>query len=155
MVRLSDLPEDEREHLLGKQLPPLPGRPWVAPARPLRERRIALITTAGLQRRDQDAFALADASYRVLPADATGADLVMSHSSVNFDRSGFCEDVNVAFPIDRFRDLAREGVIGSLASNHYSFMGAGLLPEAWEGPARHLAGILRRDEVDAAFLTPV
>ena len=79
----------------------------------------------------------------------------MSHSSVNFDRSGFQEDVNLVFPIDRFRELAEEGVVRSLASNHYSFMGAGLLPEAYAAPARGLAKVLKRDGVDTAFLTPV
>ena len=46
-------------------------------------------------------------------------------------------------------------MIGGLASNHFSFMGAGLLPEAYEAPARDLARILHREGVDTAFLTPV
>ncbi len=155
MVRLSDLPEDERAHLLDKNLGPLGPPAWVAPGRPLRERRVALVTTAGLHRRDDAGFDLTDASYRVLPGELRAADLVMSHSSVNFDRSGFAEDVNLVFPIDRFRELAEEGVIGGLASNHFSFMGAGLLPEAYAAPARDLARILHREGVDTAFLTPV
>lgn len=155
MVRLSDLPDYERAHLLEKNLAPLGRTPWVAPGTPLAQRKVALVTTAGLHRRTDTAFDLTDATYRVLPGDLTGADLVMSHSSVNFDRSGFQEDVNLVFPIDRFRELAEEGVVRSLASNHYSFMGAGLLPEAYAAPARGLAKVLHRDGVDTAFLTPV
>ena len=155
MVRLSDLPEHERAHLLDKNLGPLGPPAWVPPGKPLAERRVALVTTAGLHRRADAAFELTDASYRVLPGELQGSDLVMSHSSVNFDRSGFAEDVNLVFPIDRFRELADEGAIGGLASNHFSFMGAGLLPEAYEAPARDLARILHRDGVDTAFLTPV
>ena len=155
MVRLSDLPEHERTHLLDKNLGPLGPPAWVPPGKPLRERRVALVTTAGLHRRDDPAFELTDASYRVLPGELKASDLVMSHSSVNFDRTGFAEDVNLVFPIDRFRELAREGVIGGLASNHFSFMGAGLLPAAYEAPVRDLARILHRDAVDAVFLTPV
>lgn len=155
MVRLSDLPEHERAHLLSKNLGPLGPPAWVPPGKPLRERRIALVTTAGLHRRADAAFELTDASYRVLPGALQGSDLVMSHSSVNFDRSGFAEDVNLVFPIDRFRELAEEGVIAGLASNHFSFMGAGLLAEAYEGSTRDLARILHRDAVDAVFLTPV
>ena len=155
MVRLSDLPEHERAHLLDKNLAPLTPPGWVPPGKPRRERRVALVTTAGLHRREDAAFELTDASYRVLPGELHASDLVMSHSSVNFDRSGFAEDVNLVFPIDRFRELADEGVIGGLASNHYSFMGAGLLPEAYEAPVRDLARILHRDAVDTVFLTPV
>jgi D-proline reductase (dithiol) PrdB len=46
----------------------------------------------------------------------------MTHSSVNFDRTGFQEDLNIVFPIDRFKELEDEGFIGSLASINYSFM---------------------------------
>lgn len=155
MVRLSDLPENERAHLLSKNLGPLEPPAWVPRGQPLAERRIALVTTAGLHRREDSAFELTDASYRVLPGELAASDLVMSHSSVNFDRSGFAEDVNLVFPIDRFRELAEEGAIAGLASNHFSFMGAGLLPEAYEASARDLARILHRDGVDTAFLTPV
>lgn len=155
MVRLSDLPEYEREHLLEKNMAPLGPTPWVAPGRPLAERRVVLITTAGLHFRDDAAFEFADASYRVIPGDLDGSELVMSHSSVNFDRSGFQEDVNLVFPIDRFRELVRDGIVGSLASVHFSFMGAGLLPEFYRESVKKLARILRQDEVDTAFLTPV
>ena len=155
MVRLSDLPDHERAHLLDKNLGPLEPPAWVPPGKPLGERRVALVTTAGLHRRGDAAFELTDATYRVLPGELGATDLVMSHSSVNFDRSGFAEDVNLVFPIDRFRELAEEGVIGGLASNHFSFMGAGLLPEAYAASARDLARILHADGVDTAFLTPV
>ena len=155
MVRLSDLPETERRHLLAKNGATLGPTPWVAPAKPLPEMRIALITTAGLHFRDNPAFDFTDASFRPIAGDEDADDLVMTHSSVNFDRSGFAEDVNLVFPIDRFRELAAANKIGSLASVHYSFMGAGLLPEAYQQPAAQVAGLLKRDRVDAVFLTPV
>ena len=47
MVRLSDLPEYEREHLLAKSLPPLGPPVWVTAQKSLSEMRVALITTAG------------------------------------------------------------------------------------------------------------
>ena len=155
MVRLSDLPEYEREHLLSKALPPLRPPAWVAPTKPIAKMRIALITTAGLHFRDAQAFTFTDASFRPIPVEADAADLVMSHSSVNFDRSGFAEDVNLVYPIDRFRELEAAGQIGSLADIHYSFMGAGLTPDAYEETASQVAGMLKQDNVDAVFLTPV
>jgi hypothetical protein len=69
----------------------------------------------------------------------------MSHSSVNFDKTGFTEDVNIVFPIDRFSELSEGGQIGSLASVHYSFMGAGLMPRAYAESASQVAGLLKQD----------
>ena len=155
MVRLADLPDYERAHLLQKCDPPLGPPAWVAPTRPLSELRIALITTAGLHFRDDEAFGLMDHGFRPIGGDEDPDNLVMSHSSVNFDRSGFQEDINTVFPLARFRELQRHGAIGSLASVHYSFMGAGLPPAAYEQSARGLAGMLKQDRVDAVFLTPV
>ncbi len=155
MVRLSDLPDYEREHLLAKNLPPPGPAVWVAPAKRLSDMRIALITTAGLHYRDDQAFNLADATFRPIDGREDTDKLVMSHSSVNFDKSGFAEDVNVVFPLQRFRELESEGAIGSLATVHYSFMGAGLLPDAYEKSASQVAGLLKQDKVDAVFLTPV
>ena len=117
--------------------------------------RIALITTAGLHFRDEEAFDFADATFRPIPGDEDANNLIMSHSSANFDRSGFAEDVNLVFPIDRFKELADDGSIGSLAEVHYSFMGAGLEPRAFEESAAQVAGLLKQDQVDAVFLTPV
>ena len=155
MVRLADLPDYERDHLLAKNLPPLGPPVWTRPSRPLSNMRVALITTAGLHFRDDAAFEFADSTLRPISADENANDLVTSHSSANFDRSGFAEDVNLVFPIDRFRELAARGHIGSLASVHYSFMGAGLTPQACEASAGQVAGLLHRDRVDAVFLTPV
>lgn len=155
MVRLTDLPEYERDHLLSKNMPPIGPESWTKPEKPLAQMRVALITTAGLHFRDEEAFDFADATFRPIPGDADANNLIMSHSSVNFDRSGFAEDVNLVFPIDRFKELATDGVIGSLADVHYSFMGAGLLPEVYETSSADVAGLLKHDQVDAVFLTPV
>ena len=155
MVRLSDLPDYEREHLLSKNMPPLGPAVWTATNKPLNEMRFALITTAGLHYRGDAAFQLADSTFRPIDASEEASDLVMSHSSVNFDRSGFTEDVNLVFPIERFSELEASGHIGSVADIHYSFMGAGLPPTAYEQSASQVAGLLKKDNVDAVFLTPV
>ncbi len=158
MVRLADLPEWEREHLLnlGRRAPTFTTRPWVhGPA--LRERRVALISTAGLHRRGDRSFGSGAGAteYRVIPSDTAASELVMSHISVNFDRTGYRQDVNVVLPVDRLRELADEGAIGSVADYHYSFMGAPFPPTQFEHTARQLAGLLKRDGVDAAVLCPV
>jgi D-proline reductase (dithiol) PrdB len=155
MVRLIDLPEYERDHLIGKNLLPLGPACWTKPEKPVEEMRVAIITTAGLHFRDEEAFDFTDATFRPIPSDEDADNLIMSHSSANFDRSGFAEDVNLVFPIDRFKELATDGAIGSVADVHYSFMGAGLMPEAYEKSVAQVADLLKRDQVDAAFLTPV
>ena len=155
MVRLSDLPDYEREHLLSKNMPPLGPLVWTTPTKPVKEMRIALITTAGLHYRDDPAFELVDATFRPIDGREGPDNLVMSHSSVNFDKTGFAEDVNIVFPLGRFKELAANRVIGSVADVHYSFMGAGLLPGAYEGGAVQVAGLLKQDKVDAVFQTPV
>lgn len=154
MVRLADLPEYEARHLTAKPCVPFPTTPFVA-GPPLAERRVAIVTTAGLHQRDAPRFDLSDTGYRVIPGDVTGADLVMSHTSVNYDRTGFMADVNVVFPIDRLREMERAGEIGSLAAYHYSMMGALWEPGESESTARRIAGLLKQDQVDAALLVPV
>ena len=158
MVRLADLPETERKGHLDRvsTLPKFPDRPWVhGPA--LAKRRVALVTTAGLHLRADKAFDTGGAGidYRVIPGDAAPADLVMSHASVNFDRTGFQSDWNVVFPLDRLKDLVRDKVVGATAAFHYSFMGAIPQVTRYEPKARELAALLKADHVDAVLLTPV
>lgn len=153
MVRLSDLSEFEAGHLLDLPCPVNEDSPWTMPP-PLTELRVALVTTSGLSRRDDETFRPGAADYRVIPDDVDSSDLIMSHVSTNYDRSGFQQDINIVFPIDRLHELAAAGVIGSSASLHYSFMGA-TEPEKMEANARELAGLLKEDGVNAVLLTPV
>ena len=121
---------------------------------PLARRKVALVTTAGLQVRGDLPFRAGSSDYRVIPRDTPAADIVMSHLSVNYDRTGFQEDINVVLPVDRIRELHEQGVVGALAEYDYSFMGAASIT-AIEPKARELAGLLKRDGVDAAVLIPV
>ncbi len=154
MVRLGDMHPDDAAHLLAKACPAYDTEPFVS-GPPLPERRVAIVSTAGLHRRTDRAFHLVDTDYRVLPGDVGAEDLVMGHSSVNFDRSGFQQDVNVVFPIDRLRELAAAGEIGSVAAFHYALMGATWEPHEIEPTAREIAGLLKEDGCNAALLVPV
>ena len=157
MVRLADLTPGEREHLIHKtsEFKGFTGRPWVrGPA--LAKRRVAIITTSGIHRIGDRPFAdgAAAADYRVIPGTVKAEELVMSHLSTNFDRTGFQQDINVVFPIDRLHEIAGEGKVGAVADFHYSFMGAAPV-RTLEPKARELAGLLKKDRVDAVLLTPV
>jgi len=157
MPRLESLGEWERELLLDmlKEIPAYEGQPWVAGG-PLARRRVAIISTAGIHQAGDAPYAdgMAAHDYRVIPADVQADQLVMSHLSSNYDRTGFQQDANVVFPIDRLQELAAEGVIGSVADFHYAFMGAARLA-GLEPKVRQVAGLLKRDAVDAVLLTPV
>ncbi len=155
MARLGEFSIPEQKHHLDKirDLPDFGPTPFV-PGPPLSERRVAIVTTSGVHVRGDRPFDIGAADYRVIPGDTPAADLLMSHSSVNFDRSGFQEDINVVFPIDRLRELNAGGVVGSVADFHYSFMGAAPI-RALEPKARELAALLKKDRVDAVLLTPV
>ena len=147
------MPEWEREYLSKLPCPSFDTMPW-AQGPPLSERRVAMITTAGLQRRGDPPFMEDSADFRVIPGDVDASDLVMSHISVNFDRSAFQQDLNTIFPIDRLKELAAEGHIGSVADYHYAFMGA-TDPTEMEPAARHVARLMKGDAVDAVLLVPV
>ena len=115
---------------------------------------MAIVSSAGLTVRGDRVFRGRDADYRAIPSTTPASDLLCSHISINFDRNGFQEDWNVVFPLDRLRELAAEGAIGSVAAAHYSFMGATDPVQMVDG-AREVAGKLKADNVDAVLLTSV
>jgi D-proline reductase (dithiol) PrdB len=153
MVRMEQLSQIEREVIMILVPPSFETQPWVS-GPPLSQRRVALINTAGLiLRHDRPFMVDPDDYYRVIPGDVQASDLVLSHPSPGFDRSAFQRDWNVVFPLDRLRELAAEGIIGSVADYHYSV--GTIMPEAMEAPAREIADLLKKDKVDAVLLLPV
>lgn len=153
MARLERMMEPMKSHLAKLPCPSFENQPWVS-GKPLAERRISLISTAGVQRRGDRPFEGMTGDYRVIPGEIKASDLVMTHISTNFDRTGFQQDWNVVFPLDRLHELVAEGVIGSVAAYHYSFMGA-TDPAEMEPAARNLAVLLKGDRVDGVILVPV
>jgi D-proline reductase (dithiol) PrdB len=147
------MPEHLANALINQELPTYDTTPWVE-VRTLEDSKIAIISTAGLHRSEDAPFVAGAGDYRVIPDDEDMSNLMMSHLSTNFDRTGFFQDVNTAFPIDRLHDLNEMGVIGSVASRHYSFMGA-TPPHMMEPVAKDLAELLKQDGVDAVILVPV
>jgi len=153
MTRLDRLPSYEREHLLALPCPDYEETALVkGPG--LKDRKVALISTAGLQRRDDRPFGMGADDYRIIASDTPPSEIVMSHISTNYDRTGYQQDINVVFPLQRLKELVKEGEIGSVAQYHYSFMGA-TDPTAMEMRARELARIMRAEGVDAVLLVPV
>ena len=159
MPRLEHLPELRRNDTLTFPAQMNEGSPWTPLRRPLSEARVAIVTTAGLHLRGQPPFVTdhrsPDQSYRRLPSDALPAEIVQSHTSIGFDRSGIQRDLNVTYPVDRLRELQERGFIGNLAKDFYSFMGA---LRKWDRLEREsgpeVAALLKQDGVDVVLLTP-
>ncbi len=128
--------------------------------KPLSESRFALVTTAGLRTPLQTDFDYknkkGDTSYREIPNTIETRTLTESHRSYAFDHKGIQSDINLAFPLDRLRELESKNVIGELNHRHFSFMGSivgpGLLIQE---TAPQVARLLSEDKVDAVLLTPV
>jgi D-proline reductase (dithiol) PrdB len=152
-VRLSDLPAAMAKRLAELECPDFKTRPWTA-GPPLNQRRVAIVSSAGLVVRGEKVFRGRDPDFRAIPAATRPDQLLMSHISINHDRTGFQEDRNVVFPLDRLSEMAVEGEIGSVAATHYSFMGA-TDPAQMQDYAREVAGRLKEDHVDAVILSPV
>ena len=108
MARLENYPEAVRNHLLKLPCPTFDSTPFNRPI-PMKEQRVALVSTAGLHLRGDRPFGLGDADHRLIPRDAPANHMVMSHISTNFDRTGYLQDLNVVFPLERLNDLARNG----------------------------------------------
>lgn len=156
MVRLSDLHATEAEHLRARAaaMPELPCERWLTP-KPLAESTVALVSTCGMHRRDDPPFTPGAVDYRLLPRGVDWGDVLVSHISANFDRSGLADDPNVAMPLDRLEDLAAAGEIGGVSRWHYTFMGAMPAPQNFEATGNEVGRLLAADGVDVALLVPI
>jgi D-proline reductase (dithiol) PrdB len=115
---------------------------------------VAIVSSAALIQRGDKPFPFGSAECRFLPASVPNGDILISHVSINFDRTGFQRDLNVVYPIDRLRELAADGVIGGVAETHYTVMGS-TDPAGMTEAADQIAGQLRQERIDAVLLSPV
>ena len=162
MPRLEYLDERTRRAILYFPCEENDTTPWTPLSRDLTQCRVALVTSAAIHLRSDEPFPAADSaegdsSYRVIPSTAGVSDIIQSHLSIGFDRTGFYRDVNVVFPIERLREMAERGEIGSEAESHYSFHGA---TQRNSGPmvremGPSIASRLKEDGVNLVLLTPV
>jgi len=134
--------------------------PWTPLKKPLSECRVALVSSAGFVLPGQEPFddekRGGDPSFREIPADVDVATLVDTHRSQSFDHSGMRSDANLAFPLDRLRELAESGRIGRVNRRYLSFMGSLTATGAFvRDTAPAAAKLLVEDGVDVALLVPV
>jgi D-proline reductase (dithiol) PrdB len=153
MARLEDIPQPTRDAVLAVPCPSFDTRPFVAGPK-LAQRRVAIVSSAALIRRGETPFAFGSTECRFLPASVPTDEILISHVSINFDRTGFQRDLNVVYPIERLRELAADGLIGGVADTHYTVMGSSD-PAGMTAAVEQIAGQLRQERIDAVLLSPV
>ena len=153
MVVLATVPEPERTVIADLDCPRYASTPITDPP-PREQRQVTIVSSAGLILRGERPMLARDPGYRSIPEDIADTDILCSHVSTNFDRTGFQQDLNVMLPRDRLRELVVDGDIGQAADTHYAFMGA-TPPEALEDKAHELGGKLLALGVNTVVLAPV
>lgn len=134
--------------------------PWTPLPKPLGECRLALVSSAAFVAPGQQPFDESvrggDVSFRHIPSDLNAAELTDTHRSDAFDHTGMRRDPNLAFPIDRVRELAERRRIASVTPRHLSLMGSITAPgRLVRDTAPEAARQLVADGVDVALLIPV
>ena len=131
--------------------------PFTPLDRELSKSTIALVTAAGVHRKDQTPFNIAaelgDLTFRIISGDAQTSDLMVTHH--HYDHADADQDVNVVFPLDILRELHAEGFIGGVAKQHIGYMGYTMqLKQMYEETAPAIAEeINKRSRADAVVLT--
>lgn len=134
--------------------------PWTPFNTPLQKAKVAFITTGGVYRCEDAPFDIhneeyGDPSYRVIPTETSPEALCVKHH-LGLVGAGKDGDTNHLLPLRVGGSLLQEGIIGALATEHYSFMG--YIPctqPLVERTAPEIASRLRGEQVDVAILVPV
>jgi len=127
--------------------------PYTPRTRELHETVFALVTTAGVHLRNQEAFDVAgDNSWRIIPGDAEADQLMVTHD--HYDHHDADQDINCVFPLERLRELAAEGLIAGVSNKHLGFMGyTQNFRDLYERAAPEMAKIILRSKADGVVLT--
>ena len=133
------------------------GAPLHRPAKTLSECRVAILVSGGISECSMPAFdPMARNDHRVdaISSDAP-ADGFQIHDAY-YDHSDADRDINCVFPIERLREMAARGEIGSVAPRHWSgFMGRIYnRTKVIEESAPAFAEKLREDAVDVLLAAP-
>lgn len=160
MARIDDLPLWLRTVMKTYPWRHIDPVPCASLRKPVAECRVALVTTAGLVPPNEPPFDASirggDYTYRVIPSNLDVRSLADFHRSTSFDHSGIARDRNLAFPLERLRELASNCEIAEVSPRHLSFMGSITAPgRLVRRTAPEAARLLVEDSVDIALLVPV
>ena len=129
--------------------------PWAPFKKPIDQARIALLSSAGIFREDQDPFdpwSVNDLSFRRIPRDTPFDKLRLHHNY--FDHRDALKDLNCLFPVHRLLELEKEGAIGGLADDSIT-LGMGRLYKRTalqQETVTQIVEVLRQQGADGVLL---
>jgi len=126
--------------------------PWTPLTKPIRQCRVALISSGGFYAKGQPSFVDNDPSYRLVPMQTRREDLLIYHHGYRDNDAD--HDPNCVFPMERLLEMAAAGEIASTADAAVSFL-MSYSPNRDIERAGRIAEELRQMEVDAALCVPV
>ncbi|MBI4082247.1 MAG: hypothetical protein HY423_06500 [Candidatus Lambdaproteobacteria bacterium] len=148
-----------KEAFVGFPVLNLPDIPFTPLAKPLREARLGMLTTAGLYLRGEhqpfDAANIeGDPSFRELPLEAGADRLGIAHE--HYDHASAEQDLNVVYPVLRLMELVAQGEIGSVSPLAMSTSGyCTRLDRIAEETAPRIAARVKELRIDALLHIPV
>ena len=98
MVKLAEMPAVGQGFISELEMPEFDTQPWTNPV-PAKERRVSIVSTAAVSRRGEKPFSWLAKDYRAI--NKSDRDLVMTHVAVEYDRTGWQQDINTILPFDR------------------------------------------------------
>ena len=146
--------------------------PFATLSKPVSQSRLALITSSGhfVAGHDPEPFGVKDMSQEEavnrieefikeapslssIPIDTPKAQIRVRHGG--YDIRSAQADPNVALPIEILRELHRDGIIGELSQQAYSFVGACAQRRLLKINGPQWVDMFKEKKIDAALLVPV
>lgn len=132
--------------------------PWTPYRGKPADQTFSLVTTGGLYLKEsQPSFDTesihGDVSYREIPRTARKEEFGIAHA--HYDHRLAEEDFNTIFPLERFIELEKGGVIGRLTPTNYSFSYVNDAVSLVRDTIPKFIKRIKADRVDVLFLVPV
>jgi len=132
--------------------------PWTPYRGRPSEQTFALVTSGGLYlKQSQPPFNTesihGDPSFREIPKTVWQEDLGIAHA--HYDHSLAQQDINIIFPVQRFVELEKEGIIGRVPDTLYSFSYVNDVVTLVTRTLPDFISRIKAAGVDVLFLVPV
>ncbi|MBO8132042.1 MAG: hypothetical protein H0Z29_11120 [Candidatus Marinimicrobia bacterium] len=130
---------------------------WTPFQKKLVDSTIAFISVAGVYHKDDKPFTNEGKSenyeYRIINSRVKSNQL--RYVNIDWEDSEAKEDINVICPIERLILLQKEGFVGKIYENVYSFAGFNENRELLEKNIKRMIRELKKGKVDGAIVIPV
>ena len=127
--------------------------PWTPLLKPIKECRLALVSSGGFYLKTQPPFQDDDTSYRTIPVGTPLKELRIHHHG--YRDADVDLDPNCVFPLDRLRELEAAGALGALVDPALSYVMVYSARREREERAPKIVAELKDAKADAVLLVPV